>query len=521
MASPSLYRRTLPSPPAIEFSSHEGKKIFGEALSQGTMEGFFKLISYYQTQSEPAYCGLATVALVLNALSIDPGRKWKGPWRWFDDSMLDCCEPLDIIKEKGITFGKVACLAQCNGAKVGAFRSNESTIDNFRKHVISCSSSEDCHVIVSYHRGTFNQSCRHEGWSSVARFLSEDVPLLLKFEDLKDIHEVLSSVFKSPPDELRGFITWVAEVRRKEDGNLTLSEKEIGRLAIKADILEQIRKTALFRHVTRWLDSEYSCCNANANIADKDMLPELAESVCCQGADLLTGRGRLGVSAVKCCSQIEIKHLNADGKNPVSLVSGMVTHGGNSEQEVDVLVPLCRRDPSSLCHSSEGPCIGMHPSRADALTVLLLALPFHTWSGIKEEKLQVEVISLLETENLPPLLQDEHTNSFDDLDALEAAAAEEMLDWVEKWRFLECYVLGQSDFAFEELVATMSDRVDQSRLFKRVALMNRVHASGASKRAPVCLLTPSTDQSGEISTPRGLRPDPLRTREWEVQCSFE
>lgn len=42
------------------------------------MDGFFKLISYYQTQSEPAYCGLATLAMVLNALAIDPGRKWKG-----------------------------------------------------------------------------------------------------------------------------------------------------------------------------------------------------------------------------------------------------------------------------------------------------------------------------------------------------------------------------------------------------------------------------------------------------------
>lgn len=56
------------------------QKIFAEALAQGTMEGFFKLISYYQTQSEPAYCGLATLAVVLNALAIDPGRKWKGTY---------------------------------------------------------------------------------------------------------------------------------------------------------------------------------------------------------------------------------------------------------------------------------------------------------------------------------------------------------------------------------------------------------------------------------------------------------
>lgn len=77
MASAGLYRRTLP-PPSIEFASPEGKKIFTEALHNGTMNGFFKLISYYQTQSDPAFCGLATLSVVLNALAIDPGRKWKG-----------------------------------------------------------------------------------------------------------------------------------------------------------------------------------------------------------------------------------------------------------------------------------------------------------------------------------------------------------------------------------------------------------------------------------------------------------
>ncbi|KAF7818451.1 glutathione gamma-glutamylcysteinyltransferase 3-like isoform X1 [Senna tora] len=478
MATPGLYRRALPSPPAIEFASPEGKKIFTEALAQGTMEGFFKLISYYQTQSEPAYCGLATLAVVLNALAIDPGRKWKGPWRWFDDSMLDCCEPLTKIKEKGITFGKVACLARCNGAKVEAFRTNEKTIDDFRRSVISCCASEEYHVIVSYHRGAFKQtgtghfspiggyhaerdmvlildvarfkypphwvpltllweamntidqatghhrgymiisrlnrapsilytvSCRHEGWSSVAKYLTEDVPLLLKSEDLEDIQKVLSVIFKSPPAELRGFITWVAEVRRQEDGNLTLSEEERGRLAIKADILEQIRTTLLFKHVTKWLDSECSCCNTYANLVDKDMLPALAASVCCQGVDLLNGCGRLGLSGGICCSQINVQQLDADSENPVTLVSGTV-RTGSSEQGVDVLVPLCQREPNRLCLSDEGRCIGMHPSTADVLTVLLLALPLHTWSGIKEEKLRVEVTALVTTENLPRLLQEE------------------------------------------------------------------------------------------------------------------
>lgn len=84
-------------------------------------------------------------------------NKLSGPWRWFDESMLDCCEPLEKVKAKGISFGKVVCLAHCAGAKVEAFRSNLSTIDDFRKHVMACTTSDDCHLISSYHRGLFKQ----------------------------------------------------------------------------------------------------------------------------------------------------------------------------------------------------------------------------------------------------------------------------------------------------------------------------------------------------------------------------
>lgn len=81
------------------------------------------------------------------------------PWRWFDESMLDCCEPLEKVKAKGISFEKVACLAHCAGAKVEAFRSNQTNIDEFRKYVIACSTSDDCHIISSYNRATFKQAC--------------------------------------------------------------------------------------------------------------------------------------------------------------------------------------------------------------------------------------------------------------------------------------------------------------------------------------------------------------------------
>lgn len=150
------------------------------------MAGFFKLISHFQTQSEPAYCGLATLAMVLNALAIDPCRKWKGikyssssykleiysfcvvycllkltqitgPWRWFDETMLDCCEPLENVRVKGISFGKVICLAHCAGANVEAYRTDQTSIDEFRDCVVACSTSDDCHMISTYSRKSFKQ----------------------------------------------------------------------------------------------------------------------------------------------------------------------------------------------------------------------------------------------------------------------------------------------------------------------------------------------------------------------------
>jgi hypothetical protein len=52
----------------------EGKRLFSEAFSDGRMECYFTLASQFRTQDEPAFCGLSTLVMTLNALSIDPGR---------------------------------------------------------------------------------------------------------------------------------------------------------------------------------------------------------------------------------------------------------------------------------------------------------------------------------------------------------------------------------------------------------------------------------------------------------------
>lgn len=77
------------------------------------------------------------------------------------------------------------------------------------------------------------QSCKHESWISIAKFLIDDVPLLLKSEDVKDSHKVLSVLVSSLPSNFEEFIKWVAEVRRREDGGPSLSAEEKARLDVK------------------------------------------------------------------------------------------------------------------------------------------------------------------------------------------------------------------------------------------------------------------------------------------------
>ena len=64
----TLYRRPLPAD-TIAFSSPEGRALFAEALAGGGLDGYFPLAEQFHTQSDPAFCGLGSLVVALNALS--------------------------------------------------------------------------------------------------------------------------------------------------------------------------------------------------------------------------------------------------------------------------------------------------------------------------------------------------------------------------------------------------------------------------------------------------------------------
>jgi hypothetical protein len=154
----TFYRRELPEP-AIAFSSKAGRRLFAEALREGDLACYFPLAENFRPQHEPAYCGLTSLTVTLNALGVDPGRVWKGPWRWFHEEMLDCCFPLSRVRESGITFTELASLARCNGAEATLFRQNKHSLEAFRAAVQRAARLENGpFMLVSYSRKALGQT---------------------------------------------------------------------------------------------------------------------------------------------------------------------------------------------------------------------------------------------------------------------------------------------------------------------------------------------------------------------------
>lgn len=172
---------------------------------------------------------------------------------------------------------------------------------------------------------------------------------------------------------------------------------------MQEEVLKQVQDTDLFKHVVALFSSANSCCKNPTASGDGENLPNIAASVCCQGAQILAGK--FGFSEGYCCRETCVKCLEANGDKPITVVCGTVVNG-NTEQGVDMLVPSSQTTHSCCCTGSRN-YVGMHPAGNDVLTALLLALPPETWSGIKEEKLLQEIYSLVSTEKLPTLLQEE------------------------------------------------------------------------------------------------------------------
>lgn len=145
-----------------------------------------------------------------------------------------------------------------------------------------------------------------------------------------------------------------------------------------------------------------STLTSSCQLREKE-LSDIAANVCCQGAALLSGATFITGSG---CRATCLRCFKIDGDKPTTVVRGTIVSGGD-KQEIDMLIPVSTASSANHFNSRSDNCILMHPTKADVLTVLLLALPPGTWLGIRDGSLLDEIQGLVLTENLPEALQKE------------------------------------------------------------------------------------------------------------------
>lgn len=136
-ANPSETFYGCPLPKNLhDYRSSESRTRLCRTLQTGYAVPFLSLSSCYNTQSTLTYCGLSTLAIILNSLEIVPRCRWKTITGWYTDELLDNCVYKDGLKEPGTTLEDFVFLAECNGPIATLVRPNNS-IEQFERFVQS------------------------------------------------------------------------------------------------------------------------------------------------------------------------------------------------------------------------------------------------------------------------------------------------------------------------------------------------------------------------------------------------
>lgn len=184
----------------ISFDSNEGEKLLIESKSR---EDFFPLSMHFVTQINQAYCGVASIVMVLNSLDIKaPLSEPYKPYRvftqeiFFNNKKAQKVTSAEVVSQKGMSLEQIGKLINSYDVEAKVYYASNTNINEFRKLAVQNLNQKQNFVIVNYLRKEIGQK---EGGhiSPIAaynarsdRFLILDVsrykypPVWVKTEDL-------------------------------------------------------------------------------------------------------------------------------------------------------------------------------------------------------------------------------------------------------------------------------------------------------------------------------------------------
>ena len=147
---------TLPLPDNLTgFSTHDGEVFLSESDAR---EAYFPLASNFLTQKTQAYCGVASIVMILNALGLPaPVVPEYAPYRTFtQDNVLseqsDAVLPRETLARQGMTLDQIGGILGTQPVKAEVHHASESSVDEFRKLASAYLREPGHFVIVNYLR---------------------------------------------------------------------------------------------------------------------------------------------------------------------------------------------------------------------------------------------------------------------------------------------------------------------------------------------------------------------------------
>ncbi|MBW4689808.1 MAG: phytochelatin synthase family protein [Komarekiella atlantica HA4396-MV6] len=162
ISSETVLSQTLSlSPNLIGFNSDEGEKLLVDSKSR---EDFFPLSMQFITQNNQAYCGVASIVMVLNGLQIPaPEAPQYKPYRVFTQENFFSNEATkkvlapEVVSRQGMTLEQLGGLLASYGVKVNVYHAANTNLEQFRKLAAENLKQPKNFVLINYLRKEIGQ----------------------------------------------------------------------------------------------------------------------------------------------------------------------------------------------------------------------------------------------------------------------------------------------------------------------------------------------------------------------------
>lgn len=152
---------TLPLPPGlIALDSPDGEALLFDAEAR---KSYFPLAIQFVSQVNQAFCGVASMVMVLNALDVKgPATpEWK-PFTAFDqqsffNAATEAVVPRSVIEKRGMTLTQLGGLPGAFGLEAEIHYASDSSLDEFRRLARQALDAGDRYVLVNYLRKAIGQ----------------------------------------------------------------------------------------------------------------------------------------------------------------------------------------------------------------------------------------------------------------------------------------------------------------------------------------------------------------------------